>query len=143
MKGMGSVRHFLEYCSYRISRFYKKTFGRWVKWDYYHWGPGIMILSFYFILSPFAFVPLHYCFGVPINKGVGLILYLPFLYLDYKYTLKPGASEAALKKYKQFDKIYKNDRHSFIKGLAVVGYLLFSIAVIILVALAGKKLWGG
>lgn len=136
------LRFYWDYSCYRISRFYKRVFRCWVKDDYFTWGPGIMVGALYFFVAPPFLVFIHHLFNVPINKALAFILYIPFLIFEDRYIYSEKGLDVTLRKYKEYDRRFKNERFKFLKGLAVFFFLVLSIVSMVIVYKTGIKFFG-
>lgn len=114
------MKNIFNYLFYRTASFYKK---RMPFEDYIHQGHAILIFAFAFYFMSFLDVVLYY-HGYDLSIPMILALYIPFgIIVFFSERFFPNSD----KLFEELSFKFKNEKMSWLKGLVVFFFLLFSL----------------
>ena len=121
------MKNLFYYCVFRIAKFYKKT---QLALDYVAQG----YFLFFFSITAYSLAALHvvlFLFNIKMDRAIIIIACLPLIIeIVFFNRLFPNAQE----KYNYYEKLKRNEKHKWLKGLLVVLFLSLSLISYIFVS---------
>ena len=111
------------YCYYRIAqgyRFFQDS-------DYLNWGYWVLFSTFIFITWSIA-VLIFYLFNMRYTKTAVFLVALPLILVDFWITFFVP-KERKMKKFKELEERYKNERHKKLKGWLIFLYFIGTLVL--------------
>ena len=111
------------YCYYRIASFYRSCYDGY----YLNWGFWILLDTFMCVAWAIA-APVFYILEIEYTNYHAIWVAMPFILLSFRTTFVIS-DESKMKKFKELEERYKNERHKKLKGWLI---FLYSIGTLVL-----------